>query len=211
MTGPADPTPWDLLALAQLGRGDTAAYKETCARMLAMFDRPPATVWTRGAFAAGPFNPWGAGRASRRRRGRGVSPCAVALTAVRCSSRPDTPADWQRLVTLTAKSPDDVRGVVLCRAGRYDEAVALLEPQRGLWNPTSLEAQLVTLYLALAERGRGHIAEARQLLKEATDASAQTPADVPYQGAADQFAWTVGVQVEQMRVELDGLLKEKTP
>jgi hypothetical protein len=52
------------------------------------------------------------------------------VTAVRCTTRPDTLPDWQRLVALTEKSPDEVRGKVLCRAGRYDEAVKLLEPGR---------------------------------------------------------------------------------
>ena len=67
LTGPADPTPWDSLALAQLGRGDTAAYRKTCARMLAMFGRTPPLIWAGGAFAAGPFNPWGAPRLAGRR------------------------------------------------------------------------------------------------------------------------------------------------
>jgi hypothetical protein len=38
---------------------------------------------------------------------------AIALTAVRCSTRTDVPADWQRLLELTRTSPEDVHGVVL--------------------------------------------------------------------------------------------------
>ncbi|HZY90735.1 MAG TPA: tetratricopeptide repeat protein, partial [Gemmataceae bacterium] len=60
LAGPIDPTPWDALALAQLGRGDPAAYRKTCDRMLALFGRPPPLLWAGGAFAAGPFNPGGA-------------------------------------------------------------------------------------------------------------------------------------------------------
>ena len=48
LTGPTDPTPWDWLALAQLGRGDTAAYRQTCRRMLALFGRTPPLLWAGG-------------------------------------------------------------------------------------------------------------------------------------------------------------------
>jgi hypothetical protein len=68
---------------------------------------------------------------------------------------------------LTKEGPDVVRAVVFCRTGRYDEAIKLLEPLRmgSLRGP----APLVTLYLVLAEHGRGHTAQAKQLLKETTD------------------------------------------
>jgi len=218
LTGPADPAPWDSLALAQLGRGDTAAYKKTCARMLEMFGRPPPLIWAGGAFAAGPFNPCGAPLALHvADQAVRLSRDAAAVTAVRCTTRADALTDWQRLVPLTKKSPDEVCGKLFCRTGRYDEAVKLLEPLRtapagGLVPPgPDGPAPLLTLYLGLAEYGRGRTAEAKQLLKEATDWLDQPQDDNPKQKNRDRLPWTGRVEIDQLRRELEGLLKDKLP
>jgi eukaryotic-like serine/threonine-protein kinase len=220
LTGLADPTPWDWLALAQLGRGDTAAYKQTCARMLAIFGRPAPLIWTGGAFAAGPSNLYAAALALHvAEQAVSLSPAAVAATALRSTTRPDTltDTDWLRLLPLMAKSPDEVRAAVLCRSGRYDEAVKLLEPLRVA--PFGGPPPLITLHLALAENGRGHTAEAKQLLKEATDWLDQPRRDwmgQPLKDNANQknrdgLAWTERVQIEQLSRELEASLKRKEP
>jgi WD40 repeat protein/tetratricopeptide (TPR) repeat protein len=209
LTGSADPTPWDTLALAQLGRGDTAAYKRTCARMLAIFTRPAPLIWAGGAYAAGPLNPWAAPLALLAAdQAIGLTPDAAAVTAARCTTRPDTLADWQRLVPLTQKSRVDVHGIVLCRAGHYDEAVTSLE---WLHTRDGVNAPLATLYLALAEHGRGRAPRAKELLKGLTDWLDAAPKNNPKQKASDLLDWTQRVQIDQLRRELEGLLKDKAP
>jgi WD40 repeat protein/tetratricopeptide (TPR) repeat protein len=226
LTGPADPTPWDLLALAQLGRRNTAAdraYKKTCTRMLAMFGRTPPLIWAGGAFAAGPFNAYAASLALHvADQSVRLSRDAAGLTAVLCTTRPDALADWQRLVQLTRNSPDDVRGKVFCRTGRYEEAVNLLKPLRK--TPAELEnfpgwleggalppapTAVLTLYLALAEHGRGRTAEAKRLLEETTVWLAKPSMYDPKQSNRDGLAWTERVQIDQLRRELEALLKYK--
>jgi WD40 repeat protein/tetratricopeptide (TPR) repeat protein/tRNA A-37 threonylcarbamoyl transferase component Bud32 len=222
LTGPADPAPWDLLALAHLGRRDTAAYRKTCTRMLAMFGRTPPLIWTGGAFAVGPFNPFAAPLTLH------VADQAVRLsrddidaTVVRCTTRPDTLTDWQRLVPLTKKSPDEVRGKLFCRTGRYDEAVKLLKPLhktpaeaeairggRGVQVPVA-PTPVLTLYLALAEQGRGRTAEAKRLLDETTRWLAKPSIYDPKQRNRDGLAWTERVQIDQLRRELEALLKHQ--
>jgi tetratricopeptide (TPR) repeat protein len=202
LTGPTSPTPWDTLALAQLGRGDTAAYRKTCARMLTMFGRPPPAIWAGGAFAAGPSGPWAA-PLSLHAADRAVRlSVAAGMTAVCCTTRPDTLTDWQRLLPLIEKAPADVRGKVFCRAGRFDEAVELLKG-----NPSTL----FKLYLALAEQGRGRTAEAKRLLKETTDWLDKPQTDNPKRKNSDWSPWTERVQIEQLRRELEALLKDKAP
>jgi hypothetical protein len=116
-----------------------------------------------------------------------------------------------------------VRGKVYCRTGRYDLAVKLLEPLRK--TPAQLEAfqrgfggerppvptPVLTLYLALAEHGRGHTAEAKQLLTETTGWLDKPMKDNPKQKNSDSLAWTERVQIEQLRRELEALLKDQAP
>ena len=63
-----------------------------------------------------------------------ISPDGAEVAAVRCTCRPGTLTDWSRLEPLTGKSSALVRGKVLCRTGRYDEAVKRLEPLRSIEN-----------------------------------------------------------------------------
>jgi tetratricopeptide (TPR) repeat protein len=208
LTGPADASVWGSLALAQLGRGDTAAYRTTCGRMLDLFGRTPVQVWAGGAFAAPPGNLWGvtlalhvADRAARPR------PDAADVIATCSAIRPDALTDWHRLVPLTVNSSDEIRGKVFCRAGRYEDAVKLLEPLRTAGAPEPL----VTLYLALAEHGRGHPAKAKGLLHETTAWLDSSPKATPKRKNSDWLAWTERVQIEQLRHELKALLPDKAP
>jgi WD40 repeat protein/tetratricopeptide (TPR) repeat protein len=223
LTGPADPGLWDTLALAHLGRGDLAAYQKTCAKMLEMFGRETPVIWAGGAFAAGPINLWATPLALHvASQAVAGSRDAADMAAVRCTTRPDTLTDWQQLVPLTKKSSDEVRGKVLCRARRYDEAVELLTPLRTKPAPDTFLAsplttnwpQLATLYIALAEQGRGHTAEARRLLKETTDWLEQVfepPDGTTKRKNSELLAWTERVQIDQLCRELEGLLKDKAP
>jgi WD40 repeat protein/tetratricopeptide (TPR) repeat protein len=204
LTGPSEPTLWDALALAQLGGGDTAGYKRTCSRMLALFDRAPAAIWAGGLFTMAPDKPLGALLALfEAGQESSTNPGAAEMTAVRCTTRPDTLTNWQRLVTLTEKNPDPVRAAVFCRIGRYDDAVLLLEP----WTHTNT---LAPLFLALAEYRRGHTAEARTYLKK-SDWFDQPQKDNPKQKISELQPWKERVQIEQLRRELKALLSDKGP
>jgi hypothetical protein len=169
--------------------------------MLAMFGRTPPLIWAGGAFAAGPFNAFGVSLALHvADRDAGLSRKAIDVTAACCTCRADTLTDWLRLVPLTEKASDEVRGKVFCRTGRYDDAVKLLGLLRNPYRPQ------LTLYLALAEHGRGRTAEAKQLLKDVThwlDKSAETD---PNKKNRDQLQWTERVQIDQLRGELKALL-----
>ncbi len=228
LTGPTEPPLWDALALAQLGRGDTAAYQKTCTHMLEMFGRPSPLIWASGAFAVGPDNPCGAALALRvADQAIQQSGEADDVTAVRCTSRADTLADWQRLIPLTKHRSPEVRGKVFCRTGRYDEAVKLLVPLRvtpgeaeavrggpGGWlggNQPQVPTALLSLYLTLAEHRRGHTADAKQLLKETIDWLDKPALDNPKQKNSDQLQWKERVEIDQLRREVEGILKNQVP
>jgi WD40 repeat protein/tetratricopeptide (TPR) repeat protein len=228
LSGPADPSLWDALALAQLANRDPAGYKKTCADMLSMYDRAPPLTWTGAVFAAGPLNLVNAPAAlhvgdqasSFRRAGIGVA-------AVRCTTRPDTLADWQRLVHLIDPAVPagladltrmfgnrswEVCGKVFCRAGRFDRAYELLEPLRFASNnffvPAGEPSPTISLYLALVEHGRGHKTEARKLLDETNKWLDQPSKNQAMKSNREGLNWTERVQIEELRRELKELLKE---
>jgi hypothetical protein len=75
---------------------------------------------------------------------------------------------------------------------------------RGL--PATTFWSLLTMYLALAHHGCGHIKAARRLREEATvafDFASQSHAN---QKIGDWFSWTERMAVEQLRHELEALL-----
>jgi hypothetical protein len=112
--------------------------------------------------------------------------------------------DWQPLVALTKGSGPEVRGVVCCRTGRHDEAVGLLEPLR---RSSTTFAPLLTLYLALAEHGRGRTAQAKRWLEEATAWLEKPSPNNPMQKNRDTLPWTQRVQIDQLCGELQMLLR----
>jgi WD40 repeat protein/tetratricopeptide (TPR) repeat protein len=221
-TGPTDPALWQSLALAQLASGDPAAYQKTCARMRTMFGRTPPVIWAGGALAAGPLGVWGTPLALHTaEQAVALSRDAAEVTALCCSIRPDTLKSWQGLLPLTKRAGPEVRAMVLCRMGRYDEAVKLLEPLRTvlvgpstdfgllLFGPTPTPAPLVNLQLALVEHARGRTAEAKKLLEKTITWLDEPQPDWmnPKQKNRDARAWTEGVQIDELCRELKSLLK----
>ncbi len=110
---------------------------------------------------------------------------------------------------------------MFCRTGRYDEAVKLLEPLRTVTKseedfgpveirsvPVTTPAPMFLLYLALAEQGRGRMEEAKRLLTETIDWLNASPKDKPKQTNRDQLPWTERVQIEELRRELEMLLRD---
>ncbi len=203
LAGPTDPTPWDVLALAQLAGGKTADYQQTCTQMLALFGRPTPAIWAGGALSAGPLNPWGTPLALHTaEHAASLSRRAATITAIRCTTGPGVPVDWQQLVRMTAQSSDELKGAVLCRAGRYDEAVKLLTPLR---NAIGTTGDLVRLYLALAEHGRGNVAEAKQLYTRSAP-SLKLPAK-DRENFPLSLAWIERAAYRAVARELEALLK----
>jgi hypothetical protein len=87
--------------------------------------------------------------------GRLLREFATAPESARaCVLLPDFP-DPARLLPLVEGADPVTRGAILCRAGRYDEAVQVLQGK---------PYPLAPLYQALAEQGRGRPAEAKKLL-----------------------------------------------
>jgi WD40 repeat protein/tetratricopeptide (TPR) repeat protein len=209
LSGPTGPTVWSWLALAQLGSGDTAAYKKTCTRMLATFGRSPAQVWAGGALAAGPLAPFAA-PLTLLVADQAAPPGedAIGTTVLLCAVRPDTLADWKPLLALVDKSNAEVRGKLLCRLGRYDQAVEVLRPVREEATVSPGSRLIADLYLALAEHGRGRTMEAKRLLKETTDWWDMPPRDNQKRNR-DFLPWTERVPIEQLRREVEGLLGGK--
>jgi tetratricopeptide (TPR) repeat protein len=207
LTGPNDPTVWDKLALAHLGRGDTLAYKRTCTRMLGMYGQTAPLTWVGGAFGAGPMNPCAVPLALLAAdQAVGTSWEGSTLTAVRCTTLPDTLTDWQRLLPLTEHSGREVRARVLCRTGYHDEAIELLESLRAERDIPGRASPLLVLYQALAEQGRGRTAQAKQL-KEKTDWLDKPMPGNPRQKNLHRYLWTERVQIDQLSSELKALLR----
>ena len=101
---------------------------------------------------------------------------------------------------MTGQSSDEVSGAVLCRAGRYDEAVELLTPLRNAMGTTS---DLARHYLTLAEHGRGNVPEARRLYtRMASSLKVRAAEHFPL-----SLAWIEQTHIEQLRRELEALFK----
>ena len=125
------PPAWRGLLLALWAAGEEEAFRDAVGRMLDRF-------------------------------GRTTNPVTAFHLAVLCGLGPCRPADARRAVALAERAvafrraPEHVLvlGTVLCRAGRYREAVqALKEANRRRGRNTTPEG---SLYLALAERCLGH-------------------------------------------------------
>jgi hypothetical protein len=92
------------------------------------------------------------------------------------------------------------RAAVLCRAGRYAEAVTLLADRS---NAVAL------LYRALAEHGRGQPAEATKALEQAGQWLKAPRRDDPAQSNAARLTWHERLEIDLLRREVQELLQAK--
>ena len=183
---PGEPDGWRGLALAQLAMKQPDESRQTCGRFLERFAHPTeaAAVWLAIPLSAyAPLGPASVAWA--------VSPLvAVRRLAVRTAVlQPGTP-DPARLLPWAGDDPL-VRGAVLCRAGRHDEAVRALGDSRDV---------VALLYRALAEHGRGRADAARAALTEAENGLA------PHPGSEDFLTWEQRIEAEVLRAEARALL-----
>jgi hypothetical protein len=176
------------LALCQTCAGQEAAYRRSCELLLRGLDAdplPPAR-WLAAAPGGLPALA-GAAAADAEERARVVRTCLL---------RPGAVAEPGRLLPLLSPADRTARAAVLCRAGRYEEAEALLA---GRPDPVAL------LYRALAACGRGRPAEAWEPLERAgralDDPGQRDPA----------LSWEQRAEVTLLRAEVRSLLRESAP
>jgi hypothetical protein len=187
---------WRGLALTQLARGETDAYQKTCAESLRRFGQPAAPAVVALLFSPTPGDAWTAASLVRAATVVTVDVSRAQRAVVRtCLLRPDGVAAAARLPPLA----DSVtRGAVLCRAGRWEEAVQELKFSR---DGSSL------LYRALAEHHRGRNAEAKKDLEQAVQwLAAPSPSD-PQQTNAARLPWDERLEIDLLRREVEALLK----
>jgi WD40 repeat protein/serine/threonine protein kinase/tetratricopeptide (TPR) repeat protein len=180
---------WEQLALAHLGNRDIPAFSQTCKQVFAR------------------YNPRddGPGSDDENRHGR-----VFDTLAFTCLHRPDSGADFKRLVNLSErtvekepKSADyrETLGGALHRANRNQEAIEQLNEavklqggQASVWSAS---------FLAMAHHQLGHT-------KEAADWAAKAKAQDPRKtkdGKPAKAEWTDVVRYETLCSEVEALLK----
>jgi WD40 repeat protein/serine/threonine protein kinase len=199
---PDQPDVWRGLALTQLLLKQPEGHRQTCARFLERFRSRPENVAIGLAFARAFHDPL-AGVVLVRLAAPLLQPL---LTARRSAARTvvlrhDAVAEPARLLSWTGGDPV-VRGAVLCRAGRYDEAVQALGDDHDI---TAL------LYRALAEHGRGRDVAARAALQESEQLLTKSSTDDMQQTNAARLPWDRRAEVELLRAEVRALLPGQGP
>jgi WD40 repeat protein len=178
------------LGLASLGAGREEVYRQTCRGLLGRHG-PAATVAPAcvllGAAPSGPLGGAvtvaavvGAPRPSGESRLLALRACVLRAGIL------DDPA------ALLGRLPEGdavLRGALLCRVGRHEEAAALLRPAG---DPVGL------LFLALAEQGCGRAAEAGHALDRATRELEAPSPDLP---------WDRRLEIDLLRKEVESRLK----
>jgi serine/threonine protein kinase/Flp pilus assembly protein TadD len=130
---------WRFRAVADFAAGDVNAYRQDCTAMLERF-------------------------------GATEDPATACNVAYACTLQPDALPDPARLLPVADVAAPHwhfgtwVRGAVLYRAGRHEEAVRCFEDAAGTYRPRSWD----WAFLAMAHHRLGHATEARRCLSEAS-------------------------------------------
>jgi WD40 repeat protein/serine/threonine protein kinase len=170
---------WKRYALVCLRVGDQAGYRQVCETLLKRVRKSPSTrgaannvawICSLGPDAVGDY----------------AQPLALAKAAV-ASLPPD--AKEERHFVL------DTLGAVLCRAGRYQDAIDRLN--EGIAASSGEGVGQDWVFLAIAHHRLGHAAEARKWLARVPAANSQ---------AGDRLSWDA-LEVELLRREAEALLK----
>jgi tetratricopeptide (TPR) repeat protein len=170
---------WKRYALVCLKTGDQAGYRQVCETLLKRVRKSQTTrgtannvawICSLGPDAVGDY----------------TQPLALAEAAVAILP-PD--AKEQRHFVL------DTLGAVLCRAGRYQEAIDRLH--EGIAASSGEGVAQDWVFLAIAHHRLGHAAEARKWLARVPAANSQ---------AGERLSWDA-LEVELLRRETEALLK----
>jgi WD40 repeat protein/serine/threonine protein kinase/tetratricopeptide (TPR) repeat protein len=155
---PGEPDAWRGLALTQLALNRFDDARQTCTRFLDGFAHGPQAATIGLTFGPAALDPLGQAVLIRVAGPRLEALLAARAAAARTAMlRHDAVPDPARVLPWADGDPL-ARGAVLCRAGRYAEAVQALGDNRDT---------IALLYRALAEHGRGDTAAARAGLAEA--------------------------------------------
>jgi WD40 repeat protein/tetratricopeptide (TPR) repeat protein len=208
--GPDNQEAWQGLALTDLADGQVDAYRTTCAELLRRCGRPRDLLQAGVPFSAGPPNAL-AGLAVPAVSASWQWPqSAYQDQMVRvCLLDRDTVADPAALLRLARAN--EIRGAVLCRAGRHAQAAELLTGRKGPVYP-SADWALGQLFLALARQAQGRTAEAQRCLKEAVEwMDARRPsqpgvASGPPKSNADALPWDQRLTLRLLRREAEAAL-----
>jgi WD40 repeat protein/tRNA A-37 threonylcarbamoyl transferase component Bud32 len=189
---------WNGVALAQVGAGHTDDYRQTCARMVEQLPKASDVPLVGMPFLAiSPLNrlvclPMLSEEAVKRiEPRRQVTRC--------CAAGPNAGADILGLLRLAPFDDKELRGAILYRAAKYDEAAKLLADSKdapGL------------LYLALAEKGRGQTAEAKQALDRAVRWLDAPSASDPKQSNESMQSALLRLETLLIRREAEARLKK---
>jgi tetratricopeptide (TPR) repeat protein len=186
------PDAWRGLALTQLALGQPDGYRQTLARFLARFAHPPEATVVGLAFGPAPGDPISRAALSRFSGRLGLLLESRRQAARTCALRESAVASPALLLPL-AGGDSVVRGALLCRAGRHDEAAQALSQSQG---PVTL------LYRALAEHGRGKAEAARQALEQAERWLGAASQEDPKQTNGERLPWDQRLECDLLRQEV---------
>jgi WD40 repeat protein len=189
--GPGDAVHWRRLALCQAAAGERDEYRKSCAELLrrvAPGVEPvdvvqmlaPDSLLSRVLFTGAPL-------ADR----------SVLMRA--CLLRSE-PGDLKLLLRIPAN--DVFRGMILSRAGKYQEALTLLGAS---------EEPVPLLHRALAEQGRGKPGEAKKLLAQLAKWLKEAHPMDRERTNADRLSWEERLEIDVLRDEVESLLKSEKP
>jgi hypothetical protein len=201
-TQPNEPEAWRGLALVQLSLNQPEDSRQTCTRFLERFAHPSEAAAVGLAFGPAALDPLGHAVLAS-----GAGPRLEVLLAARAAAvrtavlRRDATADPARLLPWAGTDPL-VRGAVICRAGRHDDAVQALADRRDA---------AALLFRALGEHGRGNSESARAALAEAERWLDAPGAGDPKQTNAERLPWDQRVEVGVLRAEVRAVLRVAKP
>jgi WD40 repeat protein/tetratricopeptide (TPR) repeat protein len=186
-----------LQGMALLGGGQYDEYRRLCQRLMDRYGTAPLAGPALVSVQSCPLEILSSSMAAQQV----VSDQSFNAhwTGWTCVARPDSLADMTALLPLFAYNGGQLSGAVLCRAGRYEEAVKE-------WNqPTDSLSQL---YLSLAELGRDHLAEAKQALASAEKLLAAPSTLDDKKSEYLGSSWDVRLRADLLRREIvEGLSK----
>ncbi len=185
--GATDRIVWYYRAVAHLALGETAAYREACEEMTAVF---------------GHFN-----SSSHRENDMTAWTCALAPAPGLDLSVPlESSRRWADGEPARAGFRQTL-GALLCRAGRYDEAIRRL--QEGIAARQGRVELPDALFLALAQARSGNPAAAARWLAEA--AALEKALLRPNNEGSPHLDWADRVTIDRLRAEIEAAMRESGP
>jgi predicted negative regulator of RcsB-dependent stress response len=131
-----------------------------------------------------------------------ISPPAMTRRLRACLLMPGVVTNPTRFLSLVPEADPVTRAAILVRAGKHDDAAKLLSTRT---EPMAL------LFLALAEHGRGNVAEAKRTLQNAAGQLDASVAADPLTVDGAIAGWQTRVEAEVLRAEAQSVLAKSKP